>query len=70
MKELEKARIQVRSYAKILDAKYVLIASKESIWVFGSSDDYKKDFISFTWEVLENEDDFYQIYKYIGKYWI
>lgn len=70
MKELEKARIQVRSYAKILDAKYVLIASKESIWVFGSSDDYKKDFISFTWEVLENEDNFYQIYKYIGKHWI
>lgn len=69
-RELENARIQVRSYAKILSAKYALVSSKESIWVFSFRDDYKKVLISFTWSDLEDEDNFYKIYKLIAKNWI
>lgn len=69
-RELENARIQVRSYAKILSAKYALVSSKESIWVFSFHDDYKKYLISFTWSDLEDEDNFYKIYKLIGKDWV
>lgn len=69
-RELENARIQVRSYAKILSAKYALVSSKESIWVFSFRDDYKKVIISFTWSDLEDEDNFYKIYKLIAKDWI
>ncbi len=36
-KEQNAARSQVRSYAKLLGAKYAAIVSQEQIWVFSSN---------------------------------
>lgn len=57
-RNLEVVKTQARSYAKMFNAKYSLIASQEGIWLTGISDDYSEDILSFTWDELKIEDNF------------
>lgn len=65
-KQLEDAKSQARSYAKMVGAKYSSVASQEGIWVTSSRDDYEKDVYSATWEKLKEEDEFYKLQQLIG----
>lgn len=65
-KQLEETKTQVRSYAKMLGAKYSAIASKEKIWVMSSKDDYSKEIIEETWDSLKDADVFYKLNRLIG----
>lgn len=68
LKELEKAKSQVRSYSKLLNAKYSVIVSKDKIWMTCIDDDYRNFIIETSWnEVACNIDEFYKIKKYLGK---
>lgn len=66
MRELEDAKIQARSYAKLLNAKYSVIAAKEGIWITSKSDDYSENVLHYLWEELKIEDNFYKIFTLIG----
>lgn len=66
-KSLESAKMQARSYSKLLNAKYALIASKEGIRLTGIIDDYSKTIKKFSWQNLKREDNFHEIYKLLGK---
>ncbi|WP_019133481.1 hypothetical protein [Kallipyga massiliensis] len=66
-KAIEAAKIQARSYAKILSAKYAVLSSKEGIWIMDAGDDYSQCILQFSWEELKNEDNFYQVYSILGK---
>ena len=39
-KELDEALSQVRSYAKLLGAKYAAIISQEKVWIYSTEDDF------------------------------
>ena len=65
-KFLEEAKTQARGYAKLLNAKYSVIASKEGIWISKANDDYSKDVLAFSWTELKNEDNFFDVFKLIG----
>lgn len=64
---IEAAKIQARSYAKILSAKYSVLSSKEGIWIMSAGDDYTQCFLQFSWEELKNEDHFHRVYDVLGK---
>ena len=64
---LEEVKIQARSYAKQLGAKYSVIASKEKVWVMSSKDDYSKEIFSATWHELNDSDSFYELFRLLGK---
>ena len=64
---LEEVKIQARSYAKQLGAKYSVIASKEKVWVMSSKDDYSKEIFSATWYELNDSDSFYELFRLLGK---
>ena len=66
IKSLEEAKTQARGYAKLLNAKYSVVAAKEGIWISQIEDDYSKDILSFSWAELKKEDDFFKVYKLIG----
>ncbi len=66
-RNLEEVKTQARSYAKMFNAKYSLIASQEGIWLTGISDDYSEDIMSFTWDELKQEDNFYKVFNLLGK---
>lgn len=66
-KQLEEAKTQARSYAKLFSPKYSIVASKERIWVTSDEDDYSKDLLSFSWEELENADNFHEVFALLGK---
>ena len=66
-KLLEEAKTQARGYAKLLDAKYSVIASKEGIWITSREDDYSKDILSFSWAELQNADNFHMVFALLGK---
>ena len=66
-KQLEETITQARSYAKLLGAKYQMIASKEKLWLFSDKDDFAKDIFSADWFDLHDPDKFSQLYKLIGK---
>lgn len=66
-KLLEEAKTQARGYAKLLDAKYSVIASKEGIWITSREDDYSKDILSFPWAELQNADNFHMVFTLLGK---
>lgn len=66
-KLLEEAKTQSRGYAKLLDAKYSVIASKEGIWITSREDDYSKDILSFSWAELQNADNFHMVFALLGK---
>ncbi len=65
-KLLEEAKTQARGYAKLLNAKYSVIAAKEGIWISDARDDYSKDILSFTWSELNDEDHFFTVFKQLG----
>lgn len=66
-KQLEEAKAQARGYAKLLAAKYSVIASKEGIWITSRDDDYSKDILSFSWAALRNADSFHMVFMLLGK---
>lgn len=65
-KLLEEAKTQARGYAKLLNAKYSVIAAKEGIWISKANDDYSKDILNFSWTELKNEDNFFDVFKLLG----
>ena len=66
-KVLDDVKVQARSYAKQLGTAYSVIAAKEGIWISEKADDYTNDILSFSWEELNNEDNFYKVFKILGK---
>lgn len=66
-KILDDVKVQARSYAKQLGTPYSVIASREGIWISEKADDYADDILSFSWEELDNEDNFYEVFKILGK---
>ena len=66
-KQLEETITQARSYAKLLGAKYQMIASKEKVWLFSEKDDLAKEIFSACWSDLHDPDTFSQLYKFVGK---
>lgn len=66
-KQLEEAKTQARSYAKLFDPKYSVVASKEGIWITSDEDDYSEDILTFSWEELEDVDKFHEIFGLLGK---
>ncbi len=65
-KLLEEAKTQARGYAKLLDAKYSVIAAKEGIWITSREDDYSKNILSFSWAELQNADNFHMVFALLG----
>lgn len=66
-KEMEEVRIQARSYARQLNVKYSVIASKDKVWVYAPDDDFTEEIYSASWESLNNADTFSHLLKLIGK---
>lgn len=66
-KDFEKYKTQARSYANQLKAKYSAIASKEGIWISSETDDFSRDFIVLSWNELNDDDNFYRVFKLLGK---
>ncbi|MBQ9976276.1 MAG: hypothetical protein IJP16_07170 [Clostridia bacterium] len=66
-KLLEEAKTQARGYAKLLNAKYSVIAAKEGVWITDVADDYTASVLSFSWSDLKNEDNFHKVYNIIGR---
>lgn len=67
MSALEEVKIQARSYAKQLGAKYSVIASKEKVWITVAKDDYSQTIFEATWSEMNNSDTFYELFKLLGK---
>lgn len=65
-KALEAAKTQARGYAKLLNAKYAVIASKEGIWVTEVGDDYTDDVLGASWSELKDEDRFHAVFRLLG----
>lgn len=65
-KLLEEAKTQARDYAKLLNARYSAVAAKEGIWISSANDDYSENILSFSWNELENEDHFFEVFKLLG----
>ncbi|MGN0632233.1 MAG: hypothetical protein ACI4JW_00030, partial [Oscillospiraceae bacterium] len=66
-KEMNAVKIQARSYAVQLKAKYSVIADKNKIWVYISDDDFSDEVFSASWDQLNNADTFSKLMKIIGK---
>ena len=66
-KLLEEAKTQARGYAKLLNAKYSVIAAKEGVWITDVADDYTASVLSFSWSDLKNEDNFHKVFNIIGR---
>ena len=66
-KELREAMAQARSYAKILTAKYCVVASMEKIWVSQRNDGYDQLAFESSWVELNNADVFYKLHKILGR---
>lgn len=65
-KKLEEVKIQTRSYARLLNAKYAMIASKESVFVSTEKDDFTKNIFAASWQELNNVDVFHELIMLIG----
>lgn len=66
-REMEDVKIQARSYAVQLKAKYSAIADKNKIWIYSSNDDYTNEIFIATWDELNNPDNFSKLFKLIGR---
>ena len=55
-KQLDEAKKQARSYAKLLSAKKISVISKEKIWIFGNKDDFEKCLFEHTISDLTDDD--------------
>lgn len=65
--ELNEVKIQSRSYAVQLKAKYSVIASKDRIWVYAENDDFTDEIYTASWTELNNADTFSALFKLIGR---
>lgn len=65
-RDLETYKMQARSYANQLKAKYSVVASKEGIWVSSETDDFTRDFLVFNWLELNDSDNFQRVLKFLG----
>ena len=65
-KQLDEAKKQARSYAKLLSAKKLSVISKEKIWVFCDKDDFEKCIFEHTINDL-TDDDIYKIRNELTK---
>lgn len=65
-KLLEDAKTQARGYAKLLNAHYSVIASKEGVWITDVADDYTANVLTFSWTDLHDEDNFHKVFNLIG----
>lgn len=66
-KAMDEVRIQARSYARQLNVRYSVIASKDKIWVYVPDDDFAQEVFESTWSELNNADVFSALFKLIGK---
>ena len=64
---LEEVRIQARSYACQLRARYAVVASKDILYIFCEDDDYTDSIFTATWSELNDMDRFTDLRKIIGK---
>lgn len=64
--ELNAVLSQVRSYAKLLSAKYAPIILQEQIWVNSAKDDYSENIQKYAVASLTN-DMLFNLRKAIGK---
>ena len=65
-KQLLEVKTQVRSYAKLLGARFSVIASQEKVWVMSAKDDYTECLYENSWESLSDADAFYMLNQFIG----
>ncbi len=69
-KDLTEAYYQAKSYAVRLQAHVFMIASKEGVWIFDSSNNgtfSNKKFFYKNWNEIDNPDEFHQLLLKIGK---
>ena len=66
-KQLLEVKTQVRSYAKLLGAKFSVIASQEKVWVMSAKSDYTDCIYENDWNDLIEADAFYMLKQLIGK---
>lgn len=66
-KTLEEVMVQAKSYAKLLTAKYCVVAAQEKIRVSERRDGYESIIFEAAWEQLNDADSFYSLTKMIGK---
>ena len=62
--ELGAALSQVRSYAKLLGAKYAAIISQEKVWVYSAEDDYSA--VLFCVPASMTDDEMFSLRKILG----
>ena len=62
--ELDAALSQVRSYAKLLGAKYAAIISQEKVWVYSAEDDYSA--VLFCVPASMTDDEMFSLRKILG----
>ena len=62
--ELDAALSQVRSYAKLLGAKYAAIISQEKVWVYSAEDDYSSVLLCVP--VNMTDDEMFSLRKILG----
>lgn len=65
-KEMDEVKIQARSYARQLNAKYSCIADMHRFQIFDVNDDYAEVIFSATWNSLKEPDTFLMLQKLIG----
>ena len=54
-KELDEALSQVRSYAKLLGAKYAAIISQEKVWIYSTEDDFSAIILGIPANMTDDE---------------
>ncbi len=65
-KQAEHDKGQARAYAKLLDARALVLVSKEGIWIAEVYDDFT-EMTSYSWDELQNADNFDYVYEIVGK---
>ncbi len=65
--KLKTASIILLCYAKILGARFSVIASKENVWITAFGDDYDRCVFEEIWKSLSDTDVFYRLQKLTGK---
>lgn len=66
-KKLEDVMVQAKSYAKLLTARYCVVAAQEKIWIAERRDNYDSFVFEASWEQLNDTDIFYGLGKILGK---
>ena len=64
----EVTKTQARSYSKLLNTQYSVIASQEGVWVTSKKDDYSDSIYMSTWQELTDADTFFKLEKLIGRH--